>query len=137
DPLPLAQPRPLTRRPLRLGLARFVHEPGRIGPAEIEVEQEPLRPGRCGERAGKVGGGRELQAVPEEARETRQVLVAVLADDPARLHALAPCEGKHAPTALRKGGSSDRTTTCPAHSRVRSRTMARPRPLSRDSISSN
>src|SRR5207237_2347088 len=88
------------------------------------------------QRAGKVGGGRELEASAEEAREARQVLVAVLADDPARLHALAPCEGKHAPTALRKRGSSERTTRCPAHSRVSSRTMPRPRPLSRDSISS-
>src|SRR4051812_602304 len=136
DSLHLAQPRTLPGRSLRGRRARLVHEPRRIGPAEIEVEQQSLCSGSGGERVRKIGRGRELEAIAEEARKTRQVLVAVLADDPARLHALAPCEGKHAPTALRKGGSSERTTTCPAHSRVRSRTMARPRPLSRDSISS-
>src|SRR6185503_14692931 len=69
----------------------------------------------------------------EKAAKPLGVLGAVLDDQEPH----AGGAGKQAPTAFFHGGSSGRTTRCPCHSRVRSRTSASPRPLSRCSMASS
>src|SRR5260370_18355 len=110
---------------LRAGPARLVHQERGGRAAEIEVEQEARRAQGERERLGEMPCPRELELRAEEAPEALGVLVPVLADD--ELHAGGA--GKQAPTACFHRGSSSRTARCPCHSRVRSRTIGRPRPL--------
>src|SRR5438067_152672 len=136
--LHLGKAGPLSRRNVRARGARLVDELARVAAPEVEVEDDAPAARRAADHVVQVRSGYEIEFRSEETAEPRQVLVAVLAHDPAWLHACAPPppSGKHAPTTLRSGALSGRRTRWPCHSRVRSRTIANPRPLSRDSMRS-
>ena len=103
---------------------------GSPGPAAGRPRRRPRR-ARFRSRAPATN----VKSSPRNRLKRSRYSRAVLADDEAR--ARRGHSGKHAPTTLVNGAVSARTTRCPRHSRTRSRTIARPRPLSRASIVSS